>query len=740
MAVEIGALRALLSLDTAAFERGAKRATAHMGKIQARLHNVGKRFDKFGKNLTKRVSLPIVAAAGLAVKSSLSMIDSQAKMAQSLDTSVESMQVLGRAADLAGVSTGELEQVSLQLTKRLSQAAAGSGPAVAALDSLGLSAENLMQLPLDQRIAVINQAIESTVPAAQRAATAAKLFGDRAGLVASRLDPETIKAASDQIKRFGVSVSDVDADKIEAANDAISGLGLVTKGLANQITVALAPTLQAIAERIADVGEWFSKLSPEVKRFAGIATAVAAALGPALIAIGFLATGLAAVSAPVVLVVGGLAAVAAAGAYLEQRWGAITAIVEAVKLAWVQFSEGIQGYIAPALDSLGAAWDNIKGAFGNLVAAFGSLFALFGGTEFTSSKAGLLDLNTVLGEMTGIAFRNIAAGLELFARGLEMVTGMIAAAFEGDWSGVLDQLKEFGDWFAGSTIGKNAADIAKKVGRAVTDLASDVSGKFTDALKSAEDFVSGFTAALPGAVAAIGDLAKDIAAELAQMATDLFNAALDIGSQIVAGIKKGIKDKWNDLVAYVRSVADLLPKWMRKDYEIHSPSRVFAEIGQYAVDGLIVGFDERSRAAIDRAGQLARDVGEGVNDTLVPLISGVSRHLGDFVARGFKDFSGFIDGIKDTFKQALSQMIATAAQNKIMFSMGLSNEAGPGVPGKPGAVPGAGGPLSGGLVPLVRLPSGDLAMRSDPCLVRAVVLARSLETLVRRSRQLPRDP
>ena len=48
------------------------------------------------------------------------------------------------------------------------------------------------------------------------------------------------------------------------------------EGLANQITVALAPTLQAIAERIADVGEWFSKLSPEVKRFAGIATAVAA--------------------------------------------------------------------------------------------------------------------------------------------------------------------------------------------------------------------------------------------------------------------------------------------------------------------------------------------------------------------------------------------------------------------------------------------------------------------------------
>ncbi|MDF3413290.1 hypothetical protein HKX54_02380 [Sulfitobacter sp. M57] len=705
MAVEVGALRALLSLDTAAFERGAKRATAHMGKIQARLQKVGKRFDKFGKSLTKRVSLPIVAAAGLAVKSSLSMIDSQAKMAQSLGTTVESMQVLGRAADLAGVSTGELEQVSLQLTKRLSQAAAGGGPAAAALDSLGLSAENLSQMPLDQRIAVINQAIEDTVPAAQRAATAAKLFGDRAGLVASRLDPETIKAATDQIKRFGVGVSDVDADKIESANDAISGLGLVTKGLANQITVALAPTLQAIAERIADVGEWFSKLSPEVKRFAGIATAVAAALGPALIAIGFLATGLAAVSAPVVLVVGGLAAVAAAGAYLEQRWGAITAIVEAVKLAWVQFSEGIQGYIAPALDGLGAAWDNIKGAFGNLVEAFGSLFAMFGGTEFTSSKSGLLDLNTALGNLAGIAFQSIAAGLELFARGLETVTGVIAAAFEGNWSGVLDQLEEFGDWFATTKAGKMASAIGEKIGGAISDMASKLSKKFPAATRAAEEFVVNFAKGFPVVIREISDLAKDIAAELVQMAANLFEAALDIGAQIVAGIKQGIKNKWNELTAYLSSLTDLLPEWIRKKWEIHSPSRVFAEIGQFAIDGLIVGFDERSREAIDRAGQLASDVGQGVNDTLAPLISGASQHFGDFVARGFKDFSGFIDGIKDTFKQALSQMIATAAKNKIMFSMGLSGNTALGAAGGGGAVPGGGGVLSGGMGGLAALGS-----------------------------------
>ena len=70
-------------------------------------------------------------AAGVAmVRSGLQTIDAQAKLAASLGTTVASMQVLERAGDLAGVSMGEVEQATVQLTRRLSQAASGTGPAV----------------------------------------------------------------------------------------------------------------------------------------------------------------------------------------------------------------------------------------------------------------------------------------------------------------------------------------------------------------------------------------------------------------------------------------------------------------------------------------------------------------------------------------------------------------------------------------------------------------------------------
>lgn len=312
MAIEIGALRAVLSLDSAAFEKGAKRAEAAMNGVQRRLAGMGRRMSAFGRDMSLKVSLPMAGAAGLAVRSSLQTVDAQAKLAQSLGTTVVSMQNLSRAAELAGVPVSGLEQLSKDLTRRLSQAAEGTGPASKALDQLGLSATDLLALPLDQRIAMINDRIAEFVPAAQQAAVAGKLFGEEGSIAASRLDAATIAKAAAEVEKYGVAVSEVDADKIEEANDAISALGLVTTGLANQITVALAPALTSIAERIAEVSGWFSQLGPETQTYIGIAAGIAAAVGPAAIALGLLATGLAAVATPIGLVVVGIAGLTAA--------------------------------------------------------------------------------------------------------------------------------------------------------------------------------------------------------------------------------------------------------------------------------------------------------------------------------------------------------------------------------------------------------------------------------------------
>ena len=197
-------------------------------------------------------AIAAAAAAGVAmVRSGLATVDAQAKLAQSLGTTVASIQVLERAGELAGVAMSGIEQATKDLTRRLSQAASGAGPAAEALGRLGLSASELLALPLDERVGRINQAIADFVPAAERAAVAGQLFGEEGSIAMARIDTATLRQATQDVRDFGVVVSEADADRIERTNAAISRLGLIWRGLSNQLAVAAAPALEAVANAMA---------------------------------------------------------------------------------------------------------------------------------------------------------------------------------------------------------------------------------------------------------------------------------------------------------------------------------------------------------------------------------------------------------------------------------------------------------------------------------------------------------
>ncbi len=340
MSAIIGSLRGLLSLESAAFESGAKRGIAAMGNVERRMVRMGSAVEKAGRKMALGLTLPMAGAAVIAVKSSLQIVDAQAKMAQSLGTSVQSMQVLQRAADLSGVSIGEVEQATIQLTKRLSQAAGGAGPAVKALEQLHLSASELQRLPLDERMAKIQSAIAQYVPVAERAAVASELFGSRAGLIFTRIDSSALRVASADVTRFGVAISEVDADQIERTNDAISRMGLVGRGVANQLTVALAPFLEDLSDKAAGAAEWFNNLSDEAKALIAKGAALTATLGPVAIGLGLvlklaapLVGAVVALASPVGLVVAGFTALAVASTALAGGNSGAVSFAEAHEIA-----------------------------------------------------------------------------------------------------------------------------------------------------------------------------------------------------------------------------------------------------------------------------------------------------------------------------------------------------------------------------------------------------------------------
>ena len=234
----------------------ARPGRAASDELSREMEAANARLAAFSRRVRVAAAAAVAAAtaAGVAmIRSGLQTVDAQAKLAQSLGTTVASIQTLERAGELAGVSMSGIEQATKDLTRRLSQAAAGTGPAADALDRLSLSATDLIALPLDQRVGAINAAIESFVPAAERAAVAGQLFGEEGSIAMSRIDTATLRQATEDVLAFGVVVSEQDADQIERTNDAISRLRLIWRGLSNQLAVAAAPALEAVANAMAAV-------------------------------------------------------------------------------------------------------------------------------------------------------------------------------------------------------------------------------------------------------------------------------------------------------------------------------------------------------------------------------------------------------------------------------------------------------------------------------------------------------
>ncbi|MFO1144066.1 MAG: hypothetical protein U1E59_17160 [Amaricoccus sp.] len=198
------------------------------GRLGREMEAANSRLAAFSARVKVATGAAIAAAAASSiamVRSGLATVDAQAKLAQSLGTTVASIQVLERAGELAGVAMSGIEQATKDLTRRLSQAASGAGPAAEALGRLGLSASELLALPLDERVGRINAAIAEFVPVAERAAVAGQLFGEEGSIAMSRIDTATLRQATQDVRDFGVVVSEADADRIERANDAIPRSG-----------------------------------------------------------------------------------------------------------------------------------------------------------------------------------------------------------------------------------------------------------------------------------------------------------------------------------------------------------------------------------------------------------------------------------------------------------------------------------------------------------------------------------
>ena len=196
-------------------------------KTAAAFKSVGRRMGSLTGKIAKMGAAFGVAGVGVGaalVKSSMNSIDQLGKMADKIGTSTEALGKMRYAAELTGVSQQTLDMAMQRFTRRLSEASLGTGEARGALMELGLSANQLLKLPLDRQMEVLAGAMQGAGTQADRVRLSMKLFDSEGVALANTLNQGAggLQEMGKEAEALGILLSRADVAAVEAANDELT--------------------------------------------------------------------------------------------------------------------------------------------------------------------------------------------------------------------------------------------------------------------------------------------------------------------------------------------------------------------------------------------------------------------------------------------------------------------------------------------------------------------------------------
>ena len=118
--------------------------------------------------------------------------------------------------------------------------------------------------------------------------------------------------------------------------------------------------------------------------------------------------------------------------------------------------------------------------------------------------------------------------------------------------------------------------------------------------------VTGLLNAIPQLVTAGGKLLVAIVQGIMNLSGQIVNA----GRNLVEGLKNGFMQSWNNFKNWVTDKVSGLISSVKNAFQIHSPSRVFAQIGDYCVQGFNVGFEDFGEDALDQVDSVVDQISD----------------------------------------------------------------------------------------------------------------------------------
>ena len=261
MARSIGSLFVNIVAKTSKFEKGIDKAGKKLTRFQKLTARVSSNLQTFG-------TAAIAGAAGgllYFAKAQINALDALGKTASKLGETAENLSALHHAAALSGVSVNTFNMAIQRMTRRVAEAARGTGEAKDAIKELGLDAGTLKGVGPAAALMRVAGAMQHVKSQGDRVRIAMKLFDSEGVALVNMLNNGSagLQQLIDKAKVIGTK-STQDAQQF---NDALTQLTASFSELGRSITIGFVTPLRVAIQAMADYITMVSKM-PEFYRMA----------------------------------------------------------------------------------------------------------------------------------------------------------------------------------------------------------------------------------------------------------------------------------------------------------------------------------------------------------------------------------------------------------------------------------------------------------------------------------------
>lgn len=266
----------IVSGDSSGAVKSLKLTRAELDKLNVSKRAGTKATKSFSSSISSmsgllKVAVPAVSIAVFAslASNTLNAADSIGKLSTRIGASTEALSEYRHVAELSGVQFNQLTIGWQRQTRRIAEAAQGTGEAKDALKELGLEATALAQLRPEDQFESIANAMKGVDVQADKVRLGMKLWDSEGVSMLQAIDggAESLKRMREEAKALGKSMSGEQVEAAEAANAAMIRMNASVSGLTDQLVLGLAPGIARVIEK-------FNTLSRQSGFFAAMGGAI----------------------------------------------------------------------------------------------------------------------------------------------------------------------------------------------------------------------------------------------------------------------------------------------------------------------------------------------------------------------------------------------------------------------------------------------------------------------------------